>query len=92
MADTEPAVTKLLPVILPEAITCPLVLILPPVTVPLTLTPVVLNTATLLVPPIDTVALPLGDTIRTLLVPELMLLPAVVTLVSPAPLPTKYWA
>ena len=75
-----PPVNTLPPVTLPAALAVPFVAKLPPVIVPEALntpviySPVVANTATLLVPPILTVALPPDVAIVTLLVPLTMLL------------------
>ena len=88
-----PAVAKLPPVIVPVAEINPAVNTLPPVTLPLALntpvtySPVVANTATLLVPPTPTEILPPGLTTVTFELPELILATLVITPVSNAPLP-----
>ena len=81
---TRPLVNKFPPVTLPADIMLPLAL-----TIPVTYSPVVANTATLLVPPMFTVALPPELTIFILLVPLAMLLGFKVIPVSCDPLPIK---
>ena len=88
--NVTPEIT-LAPVMLPPL---PMVRKLPLVTVPLMFapdqTPELANTATLLDPPTEIVTSPLEVAIFTLLVPQFMLVPAVVIPVSPDPSPTKY--
>ena len=81
LADTETALTaaeviKLPPVMLPLALNTPVIY-----------SPVVANTATLLVPPTPTVTLPPELTTVTFDVPRLMLATLVITPVNSAPLP-----
>ena len=71
-----PAVTRLAPVMLPEALTTPV-----------TYSPEPANTATLPVPPTPTATLPPDVTTVTFDVPLLMLATDVITPVSNAPLP-----
>ena len=79
---------------LPVAVIKPAVAMFPPVTLPLALktpviySPVVANTATLLVPPMLTVTLLLAMTV-TFELPLLMLAKLVTTPVKQAPLPMK---
>ena len=88
-----PLVNKLPPVMLPVAETCPAVVKLPPVIFPVadsnpvTYSPVVANTATLLVPPTPTAMLPPELTTVTFDVPLLMLATLVMTPDKNAPLP-----
>ena len=73
--ENVPRVVKLPPVMLPVALTIPLVVMLPPVMLPLALikpvtySPVVANTATLLVPAMVTVALAFELAMAMLLLP-----------------------
>ena len=89
----EPVVTKLLAVILPVALTTPAVKTLPPVTLPLaftvpsTLRPVGVKTATLPTPLTATVTLAFAEAMATFEVPLLMLLELVLTPVNKEPLP-----
>ena len=90
MFPPDPLVVMLLAVTLPVADTEPLVLMLPLTdSNPVIYSPVVANTATLLVPPMPTVTLPPELTTVTLLVPLLILATLVITPVRLAPLPKK---
>ena len=76
VADIKPPVSRLPPVMLPDADNKPVIY-----------SPVVANTATLAVPPTPTEMLLLAAVTVTLELPELMLATDVITPVSKAPLP-----